>query len=71
MMQKPIGFRDAVHHPYISTYFCGKQFYSPCFCFMECKLHDMQTQAPRTKYIRSYKLMSKYGSFYGIPSLAS
>ena len=26
------GFRDAGHHLYICTRFCGKCFYSPCFC---------------------------------------
>ena len=25
------GIRDTVHHPYISTCFCGKHFYAPCF----------------------------------------
>ena len=34
------------------TCFCGKRFCSPCFfVFMECKLHDMQTQATCTKCI--------------------
>ena len=25
------GIRDTVHHPYISTCFSGKHFYTPCF----------------------------------------
>ena len=33
-------FTDTWHHPYISSCFCGKRFYSPCFfAFLECKLH--------------------------------
>ena len=28
------GIRDTVHHPYISTWFCGKHFHSPYTCYL-------------------------------------
>ena len=30
-MQAHVFFGDTWHHPYISTCFCGKRFYFPCF----------------------------------------
>ena len=40
-MQAHMFFGDAWHHPYISTYFCGKRFYFPlhiynhvCICVL-------------------------------------
>ena len=30
-MQGHVFFRDTWHHPYITSWFCGKRFYSPCF----------------------------------------
>ena len=30
-MQAHVFFRDTWHHPYITSCFCGKRFYSPCF----------------------------------------
>ena len=39
-MQAHVFFRDTWHHPCISSCFCGKRFYSPCFfAFLEGKLH--------------------------------
>ena len=38
-------FRDTWHHPYITSCFCGKRFYSPClfaFCGVQAALCHMQ-----------------------------
>ena len=40
-MQGHMFFGDTWHHPYISTCFCGKRFYFPCFfTFYEVQVHS-------------------------------
>ena len=51
-------FRDAVQHPYISTYFCRKRFYYP-----PCHINTSYVQA----CTEAMNTCLKYESFYDIP----